>query len=147
MSEWDSNKDESVFGTKDITEVKIHESPDWHKGIVNAPLGTTELVKTGKLEADSDGYGRRICVLSTQQMPKDGSVEVEIIREVYYKVGRIYPTAPYTKEDGTEVKPEYKMTGSISIPVTTKQKSIYLYENAGGSYGLVLHDKKDNNEE
>mgnify|MGYP003129516707 CR=1 FL=1 len=144
MSEWDNDsKDTSVFGEDNKSHIS---SPDWHKGIVNQPLGTTELVKTGKLEADSDAYGRRICILSTQQMPKDGSDEVEITREVYIKVGRIFPQEPYTKQDGTVVNPDYKMAGNIDIPVTLKQKKLYLYENAGGSYGLVLHDKKDNNE-
>jgi len=143
MSEYDSNKDGSIFGQDNV---KTFSSPDWTKGIVNNPFGTTELVKTGKLECDSDAYGRRIAIVSSTMPPKDGETEATVIREVYMKVGSIFESKPFTKDDGTEYNPDHKMNGKITIPTMVKEKKVYLYLNAGGSYGLALHDKSSDNE-
>jgi hypothetical protein len=63
---------------------------EYTKGILGQPLGTTQLIKTGKIEREDDAYGNRICVLSSVNPPTASNNPGETIHEVYLKIGTLY---------------------------------------------------------
>tara|TARA_R100000655_G_scaffold13266_1_gene29918 strand:+ start:1112 stop:1507 length:396 start_codon:yes stop_codon:yes gene_type:complete len=125
-------------------------SSKWKGGIISDPLGTTELVKTGKLDLEDDSYGRRICILKSVIPPTASDNPGEVIHEVYLKVGKIFinpknEQGGYVRKfpDGQQKTVDYILNGNLNLPIDTSVKTVYGYKNVGDSTQLSLYDKDE----